>query len=371
LRAFRAVLNRIERWQPLRLRRLFRIEKQINPKALGLLAAGYLNLYEITGEGSFKEKAIECLEWLKKNPSDGFRGICWGYPFDWLSKRFIPKGTPSAVVSGIIGHAFWAAYKIFRKEQYLNICEQICEFFITNLNISWIDNNCICFSYTPLDDFHIHNANLFVAEYLLRVGMELNRNDLLNFGHLAANYALKEQNPDGSIFYWGAVQNHFNPNHMDHYHSGFEMRMLYNIGQTTEDKRFKVALKRYYRYYLKNMMHPDNGYMIPKLNPKHLYPIDIHACAEAILCNSTLAHEFREAQKLLPYLSLWVIKKMQTPQGWFRYTILKTPIGEYSANIPYLRWGQAWMLVALSTYLKTITNEIQNRSKQTCTWNDL
>jgi len=354
LRAFRTMVVHMERWKPLMLRRLFRINKQINAKAMGLFAKSFLNLYAITKDKRFKKKALECIRWVENNASQGFSGLCWGYPFDWQSHILIPRATPSAVVSSIVGDAFWSAYKILRDSRYLDVCISICEFFIKDLNIDKIDRDCICFSYTPIDNFHVHNANLFVAEFLTRVGKELKRDDFLEFGRRSANYALREQNPDGSLFYWGNIQNHFNPNHIDHYHSGFEIRMLNRLWMTTKDKRYRDALERYYAFYLKNLIIQNNGEVIPKYSPEHVYPIDIHCCAEAILCNAVLSSEFKEAFGLLPGLYRWILNKMQTKSGWFRYLIQTTPFGEYLIDIPYVRWSQAWMLLALSRYIKTI-----------------
>lgn len=353
LRAIRSMLTYTESRVPWMLRRLFGIKKQINAKAMGLFAKSFLNLYAITKEKRFKQKALDCLSWLENNVSQKFSGFCWGYPFDWQSHILIPRGTPSAVVSSTVGDAYWSAYRIIGNSRYLDVCINICEFFIKDLKIDDIDADCICFSYTPLDNFHVHNANLFVAEFLTRVGKELKRDEFLEFGRRSANYALREQNPDGSLFYWGNVQNRLNPNHIDHYHSGFEMRMLKRLWRTTEDQRYGDALERYYRFYLKNLIIQKNGEVIPKYSPDQVYPVNIHCCAEAILCNTALSDEFEQPFKLLPGLCRWTLNKMQTKAGWFRYMILNTPLGEYSVDIPYVRWGQAWMLLALSSYIKT------------------
>jgi len=352
LRAIRRALFILEECYPLLMRQLLGVKKQINAKAMGLFAKGYLNLYEATGEGRFKNKATECLNWLLANPSPGYSGLCWGYPFHWQSKILIPGGTPSAVVTSVVGDAFWKAYGIYGDKRYLEICERICRFFVNDLNKYQIDKECICFSYTPLDDFHVHNANLFVAEFLTRVGQEIRQNEYVELGRQAANYALREQNTDGSLYYWGKVQNNYNPNHIDHYHSGFEIRMLYGMWRSTGDPRFREATQRYFRFYLDNLVTKTDGKIIPKMTPYSVYPINIHSCAEAILCNATLANEFEEARSLLPGLWDWVITNMQTNAGWFIYMIRMELGRERRVAIPFIRWGQAWMFIALSTLAK-------------------
>lgn len=354
LRGIRRAIFAFEERYPLLMRKLFGVKKQINAKAMGLFAKAYLNLYEVTGEKRFKDKAMKCLDWLMENPSMGYNGLCWGYPFHWQSRVLIPKGTPSAVVSSVVGDGFWKAYQVLGHKKYLDICESICRFLSNNLNIDEIDGDCICFSYTPIDDFHVHNANLFTAEFLTRVGQELKQSHYVELGHRAARYALYEQNPDGSLYYWGRIQNHYSPNHIDHYHSGFEIRMLYGMWKLTGDSRYREATERYFRFYLDNLMIKTGGEILPKMTPKSLYPVNIHSCAEAILCNATLAGEFEEARLLLPGLCDWIITNMQTEAGWFIYMIRKEWNRERRVEIPYIRWGQAWMLLALSTCFSVI-----------------
>ena len=88
------------------------------------------------------------------------------------------------------------------------------------------------------------------------------------------------------------------------------------------------------------------------MGPSSIYPVNIHSCAEAILCNTTLAEEFEEGRALLPGLCDWIIANMQTPQGWFIYMIQQVDQKERHVAIPYIRWGQAWMLASLSEYVQ-------------------
>lgn len=356
-RGLRKVLLALERYYPLTMRRLLRVKKQVNAKAMGLFARGYLNLYQATGQARFKEKALFCLEWLLANPSRGYTGLCWGYPFDWQSKVFIPRGTPSAVVSSAVGDGFWKAYQLFGDKKYLDVCESICRFFVSDLNIDKIDEECLCFSYTPLDDFHVHNANLFAAEFLMRVGQELGRSEYTEFGTKAANYALREQNSDGSLYYWGQVQNHYSPNHIDHYHSGFEIRTLYAMWKWTREPQYRRAAERYYKFYRETLLVNADGLIIPKMTPNSMYPVNIHSCTEAILCNATLADEFEEGWALLPGLCDWIIANMQTEDGWFAYMIRQVGKAERRIDIPYIRWGQAWMLASLSEYARRLVEK--------------
>ncbi|MEX2690282.1 MAG: hypothetical protein Q6351_008180, partial [Candidatus Njordarchaeum guaymaensis] len=82
----------------------------------------------------------------------------------------------------------------------------------------------------------------------------------------------------------------------------------------------------------------------PKMTDKSVYPVDIHSAAQGIIT----FHELKDLQpgylEVAKRISKWVIEHMQDPEGYFYYRIYKW----YVDKTPYIRWGQAWMLRALS-----------------------
>lgn len=345
------LLHAMESRFPLFSRKIFHIKGQVNAKAMALFASSYLNLFSIKKEERYFKKATQCLNWLLENSSKGYSGLCWGYPFDWQSRIFIPMGTPSGVVSSTCGNAFWNLYQMTHEKQYLKVCESICQFFLNNLNIDNLDDKRICFSYTPLDNFHVHNENLLVAEFLIRIGSEINNSQFIQMGIKALNYTLKEQNPDGSFYYWGPPDKLLY--NIDHYHTGFVLRSLYSIYKNFKSNAFYgedisdlfSRTKKCYQHYLNNFFENDT---IPKLKPDRKYPINIHSCAEAILCLSMLSEDFSEGLEILERTAIWTIENMQDKRGYFYYMMLP----KRTIKIPYIRWAQAWMLYALSNLEK-------------------
>ena len=328
---------------PRMTRKAFKIKPVVNSKAMGLFMAAYAILYSVHHKIEYREKAIQCAEWLLRNASSGYSGLCWGYPFDWQSKVFIPKGTPSSVVSAVVGDGFWHLAIITGKKEYYDVCKSICNFFLKDLNIDNITKEIICFSYTPIDDFHVHNANLFVAEFLARVGQKFEIRDYIETSIKAGNYALQEQQDDGSLFYWG-LQSHYCIYHRDCYHSGFEIRALWGLWKATGDKRF-YELKFFYDSYIKG-----NGEVW--LTPDQKYPADIHACAEAILCPAALYELDKERFNAnWPRVFKWIINTMRNHDGSFGYRNFKN---RRIDRTPYIRWGQAWIMRALSELIRTL-----------------
>ncbi len=349
---------------PLLFRKLFRVKPSINAKGMSLYVIALFNLYQVTGNLKYQSQAIDCLNWLLENQAPGYEHPCWGYPFDWDSGVIVPALSPSSVVSAAAFDAFWKAFEVTGEDKYLQTCVGICKFFVDDLNIDNIDEETICFSYTPLDDFHVHNTNLLVAHCLLKVGVEIKHGDWISLGEKAANYALKEQNENGSLFYWGKVQNYMCPDRVDQYHSGFEMRCLFSIWQSTGKSKYKEALDRYYAFYSKNLLKKEGDLIFPKMYPSAVYPINVHSCAEGLLLNSVLSSQYDASSQVVTKMLPWVIDKMQLKDGRFMYTRRKLWGFEWCSKIGYWRWGQAWMVLALSEVLVMLTGVKQDSTSE-------
>jgi hypothetical protein len=48
---------------------------------------------------------------------------------------------------------------------------------------------------------------------------------------------------------------------------------------------------------------------------------------------------------------------MQTSNGWFIYLIITMKKIDWTIKIPYIRWGQAWMLRALTQFYDVVNKK--------------
>jgi len=334
--------------EPIRLREELGIPKRRNPKALGLLISSKATLFKVSNNEDYLYEAEEIADWLLRNPAEGYENLCWGYPFDWQSKVFIPQGTPSVIATTAVGDGLWELYSITKDPKYIEACISICEFILNDLNRDDLGSDGICFSYTPIDNFHVHNANLFAAEFLARIGVDIENKEYIRFAERAIDYAISEQNPEGNIFYWGKVQQDWGL-YNDHYHTGFEIRCLYNSYHHLGHYKIKQAYEKYLEFYKRSFIMEDG-------RPPH-FPVsynnlnvNIHGAAESILMMSMLTPEHEE---LFPHIKQnfeWIISHLQTPEGWFGYSWNE----DKQVSAPYLRWGEAWMFRAFAEYFKLL-----------------
>lgn len=326
-------------------RSILRVNKQMNPKAMALFASGFLRLYKITKRATYKKKAEECLDWLIKNSNENYSGKCWGYPFDWQSRIYIPKGTPSGVVTSVTAHAFLDAYEILENPEFLRIAESCCNFIMNDLNVDHTGKDKLCFSYTPLDNFCVHNANLFSGSVLIRSYQYLRKEELRELGEKALNYTMHFQRDDGSWYYWAPPDENLGT--IDNYHTGFVLECINIFRKVLKgDFKYEAQLSKGLNYYAKNLF-LKNG--VPKMYHKSVYPIDIHSCAQGIITFIESSDFQAEYKNLGLKITDWSIKNMQDKDGYFYYRIYK---GGWIDKTPYIRWGQAWMLKALTCALE-------------------
>jgi len=66
------LLQQTGRQSPVNVRPLLGIKPLPSTKGRGYMAAGYLALYELTGQPEYRRKAVGCLEWLMENKSPKF-----------------------------------------------------------------------------------------------------------------------------------------------------------------------------------------------------------------------------------------------------------------------------------------------------------
>jgi len=344
---FREIVFEICYTFPLLTRRMLHIQPQKNAKAMGLFATSYTEMSVINpGNTFYSNQAEYCRKWLLDHP-DTTSGLGWGYPFDWQSSRLIPRSTPNGIVTTAVGEAFWVSYLHTKKPEYLEICEQICHFLVS-LPVEHYDDNSLCFSYTPLFKNHVHNLNLFVADFLIKVGRSIDRNEWIESGRRAVAYTLKNQHDDGSFDYNGPPDRP--ANFIDNYHTGFVLRMMHSINKHLDDPAINTALRKGYEHYISNFFLEDGT---PKLLPNRIHRIDIHSAAEAVNCLTVLSDDYPDALPQAQKVLDWTIHHMYDPSGFFYYATLKSRFtGQvFTSKIPYVRWGQAWMMRALSRFI--------------------
>lgn len=326
---------------PINLRKIAGVEKEFNSKGLGLFLASYCNLYAVEPSHEYLEKIRFFSNELLAIQNKDYSSSCWGYNFDWQARAFFqPKNTPTVVATVFIASALLDAYEITGEEKLLNTARSSCDFILNDLNRTTDAKGNFCFSYSPLDRSAVFNASLLGSRLLARVYSFTKEIHLIENAKKSVAFCCEYQQSDGSWSY-GTLPFH---QWIDNFHTGYNLECISDYMKYSNDNSYKSQLNLGFDYYI-NTFFTKEG--IPKYYSNSIYPIDIHSPAQFIITIVKLG-KFWEQKKLADCVLNWTISNMQSEKGYFYYQINKF----FSSRIPYMRWAQAWMFYALSTYLK-------------------
>ena len=321
-------------------RRLLLVEPGHNPKALALFVSGYCNLYRATGEPKALELARSLAGRLIERRSRGYAGACWGYDFDWQGRSsLLPAYAPSIVVTSFAGSALFDVYDITEDAQYLEAGKSIAGFVLGDLNQVKDGRGGLAFSYTPYDRSVVYNATLLGSRILSRIWSYTKDAELLEMAQASVEYCCRCQREDGS---W-AYSSDRHGDWVDSFHTGYNLQCIGEYQRLSGDCSRMRNLECGLSYYVRTFFTPEG---IPKYYNNRIYPVDIHAPAQLAVTLCRLGR-LREHGDVVERVVRWTLDNMQDARGYFFYQIRPHSVN----RIPYMRWAQAWMFLALSSLL--------------------
>ncbi len=331
---------------PVNLRPLVGVKKEYNPKALGLFLSGYCNLYQQEARPEYMDKINFLIQEINQLKSKGWSGACWGYNFDWQARAFFqPKYTPTVVASTFIANALLDAYEITGDPELLTTARSTCDFVLKDLARTYDEKGNFSFSYSPLDKSVVFNASLLGSRILARVYSFTKEKELIEAAKKSVTFCCDHQTEDGSWAY-GTLPFH---QWIDNFHTGYNLECIEAYMKFSNDLTYQKQLDKGFKYYINTFFTGDG---IPKYYNNSVYPIDIHAPAQMVITLAKLGR-FKQHKAIMDKVLKWTINNMQSEKGFFYYQVNKY----FSSKIPYMRWAQAWMFYALSTYKKFESNE--------------
>ncbi len=346
----RIILQQSVRRFPINLRPILGIKKQSSTKGTGSCALGYLKLLQATQQNEYLEKMKYCLDWLTKNYSKGYSGYAWGNHFSYESRGGrIPLGVPTIVWTSLIANVFFDAYEELDEIAYFNVAKSACDFILKDIGRYKDSEETLCFMYTPQNKNNptfkgcIHNSNVLGGWLLSRL-YKYNKDDsVLSLARKSINYTIKYQLQDGGWYYGEPKKFKWE----DNFHTGYNLEALYGYIKATGDKTHEDKLIKAFKY-LKSTFFEKDG--TPRYYNYKTYPIDIQCASQGIQTLVNLVEYDQASLELAKKVALWTIKQMQDKRGYFyfrRYPLIVN-------KTPMFHWGQATMLAALASLVKTL-----------------
>lgn len=349
IRAFgkKAALIAIEfqKRSPVNFRPLLGIKKKESTKGMGLLLSSYVGLYNLSHDQSLIPKINQIKEWILAHSTIHHGSICWGYDYPYQSNyELVTKGFPTVIHHSYITRGLFDYFNTFKDPEVKSIILESKSFIINSLN-KIIHDDGICYSYNPRSQNCIYNASLHAAECLARV-YHLNGDEpLRELIKNALRFVISRQRSDG-LWAYGLTSTGGEVEQTD-FHQGFILESIHEISNLLQyrDPAWDQSMVNGINYYKQQFS--EDG--VAKWRPDAIYPIDIHNQAQGIITFSKLGSLNENNLDFAHAIALNTIKNMQHPaKGHFYYRIYPS----YTNKIPYIRWAQSWMMLALVTLLK-------------------
>ena len=328
------------------LRSLF-VRKERFATADGQLTMAYLNLYKITKDKKFLEKARSLGVDILKYSVPGYSGKCWGYPFDWQNNRGLwKKNTPYITCTPYCFEAYLGLYDATGEQRYLDIARSIATFVFTDLKDTPTGKDAAAASYSPMDETKVVNASAYRAWVLFEADARFSLPEYKAKAQRNLNFILQSQQPDGSWLYAVATPGEA---FIDHFHTCFVLKKLFKINQGLNSPAVAEAIRKGYAYYREKLFRNDGLPRAFALEPRtQIVTLEMYNFAEAITLGVLLRDSIPEAFTMAQKLAITLCEKYQLADGHFVTRVYR---GGFRHTFPFLRWPQAQLFYALTNLL--------------------
>jgi hypothetical protein len=331
--AFSQALKR----SPINFRSLMRIPKTQNPKALGLFLTSLLKTPDLGTDAmitSLKESLIAL-----RSPNESH--WCWGYSFPWQTRTLlVPRAVPNLVCCVFAGNALLDLYERRGDEDCREMAASTASYIVNKLY--WSKDNGVAGLGYPLPSMRnqVHNANFLGAAFLSRVYRVTDDCQFKDVGLSLARYSNSCQRSDGSWMYGEASTQQW----IDNFHTGYNLCALQQIQRSLETSEFESGIVRGFDFYRRHFFQRDGA---PRYYHNKTYPIDVHSVAQSIVTLLTFQRLDPDNLRLALQVLQWAQANMWDEHGFFYYRVLRYA----TIRTSYMRWSQAWMLLAVSSLL--------------------
>ena len=322
-------------------RRLF-WRKQRFPIADAHYAMGFAFLAQLLESERYYDRAVHFLEILKATRSAGYERYCWGYPFNWETRRGTMKqGTPLITTVPYVYEAFRQVHQIDGKEEWRSIMRSIAEHALLDYHDYEISANASSCSYNPErgEPGGVINASAYRAFLLTQAALDFNDENYRQAALRNLNFVIGAQNDDGSWYYSIDGERDF----VDHFHTCFVLKAVAKIEALTGNNTCTKAIQRGVDYYVANLFDEEG---LPKPFSRRprmtVYRRELYDYAEGINVCVLLSGRFPALDSVLSRV-LVDLKNWQKSDGSFRARQLLLGWD----NTPMHRWAQSQMFRSL------------------------
>jgi len=340
------ITTQIVKRSPINLRKVLGVKKNYHTKAMGIYLSAYCNLYRLTKDESYIKSADFIFNWLKNNQSGFSANPCWGFDYPYTSRvGSVEKNFPTVIHHSFILKGIYNYFRLTGSTEASNLIRAADAFILEELPITTFPQG-ICLGYHPGAHGCCYNASLHAAASLAVVSQLKKDSEYLDWIEPAVQYAVSRQKPSGVWYYSHGNYPDIEKKQID-FHQGFILDSLSEIENLTGGQMsglIQPAIQAGLAFYYSRQF-DEKGRSMFRLPSR--FPVDIHNQAQGIITFSRFGCLDEKYAAIADAIVQWTIRNMQDPQGFFYYQQYRF----FTNKISYIRWGQAWMLLALTEYL--------------------
>ncbi len=335
----RIIFTQFLKRSPINFRKVLQIPKTQNPKGIALFLSAILKAPELSSDDS-EELTGSLIERLVTLRSPDSKFWSWGYSFPWQTRSVVvPSGAANLVCTTFVAQALLDCYERRNDVRGLEMAASAAEYILNELY--WTDGTVAGFSYPlPSVRSQVHNSNFLAAALLCRVFRHTGEHRFLEPAFRVARYSAAKQRPDGSWPYGEAKSQQW----IDNFHSGYNLCALRAMSRDARTNEFDSRIRDGYQFYRDNFFLSDS---VVRYFHNRTYPLDIHCIAQSILTLVAFKDIDSSAIDAAHSVFGWAMEHMWDDRGFFYYRALR--LGTIRTS--YMRWSQAWMLLAMSNLL--------------------
>jgi uncharacterized protein YyaL (SSP411 family) len=310
---------------------------------------GFLALYRATREPTHLNAANALADALLASSIPGYSGHCWGYPFDWQTKRGLWKrDTPLVTTTPYVFDAFVELYETSGDRGHFEVARSIAQFVANDIHDTPVGDGWAA-TYTPCDTSQIINASTYRAACLARAASLFHCESYRRIAECNARFVLEQQRHDGA---WPYSADDPADQFVDHFHTCFVIQGLYRAYVVLRDRAILDAVQRGYAYYRQRLFHAD-GRPRPFAEAEHTQfrVLELYDHAEALELALLLRQDV-PTDDLAASIVQQLLDGLQTSQGYF---VTRVSTGGLRNRVPYHRWAQAQVFCALARYYEQLT----------------
>ena len=337
----RQALMQIHARSPIDLRRLYRRERPLIPKALGIFASVGIRLHQLTGDQRHADLAEQALRLLEKDRAAG--AAAWGYHWDMQTRwSFYAGGSPNVVVTSFGANALAEAGRALGLDGVADRARRAAAWVLDELFLSERG----FYVYHPGSTVLIHNANLLGAALTERLVSDPR---VRPASERSVAATLAGQSDDGSFPYGEGSRLKF----VDSFHTGYVLGSLCELSHV--DPAADAAVRRGARYYVDSFFGADGA---AKLWPDRAWPIDAHAAGTGLTTLATLlghGHVDPEPlRRVARQTAEHVVRDGRAVPRFYRWG---------AVPVRYIRWSDAHVALGLANAALALRDQARSAGR--------